>query len=291
MTVSIVIPNWNGEEKLKKNLPKVLKVKEVIEVIVSDDASPDDSIGVIKREFPEVVLIEKKTNTGFADNSNNGVKNAKGDLVFLLNNDATPDEDCVISALKHFEDENVFSVGCSAGGSYSWAKFNDGFFWHFMSGEKVKEAHETLWSSGGSGIFRKSVWEKLGGFDTLYEPFYEEDTDLGYRALKRGYKNIFEPNSRVEHYKEPGVISQSFSKESIYKVAQRNQLIFIWKNITDPELIKQHILGLIKMLLTHPKYWGIFLAALVKLPKVLEKRKIEKREQKVSDLEILNKYN
>lgn len=291
MKVSIVIPNWNGEDKLRKHLPNVLKVKNVDEVVVVDDASTDNGVNIIKNEFPQIKLIEKKVNTRFADTVNIGVKNSSGDLLFILNNDASPAADAVINALKHFKDDKVFSVSCNSGGNWSWAKFENGFFWHFASQEKTSTAHETLWSSGGSGIFRKSTWEKLGGFDTLYAPFYEEDTDLGYRAVKRGYKNIFEPKSKVEHYKEKGVNELNFSKNFISKTAQRNQLLFIWKNITSDELTRQHQLTMTKMLFKHPKYWSTFSAALKFLPEVLKKREVEKRDQKLTDEEILRMFS
>ncbi len=290
MKTSIVIPNWNGAEKLIRHLPNVLKVKEIDEVIVVDDASTDNGVELIKRDFPKVKLIEKKVNTRFADTVNLGVKNSIGDLVFILNNDASPAPDALRNNLKHFEDPKVFSVSCNSGGNWSWAKFENGFFWHYKSDEKSDKFHQTLWSSGGSGVFRKSIWDNLGGFDTLYSPFYEEDTDLGYRAVKRGYKNIFEPTSIVEHYKEKGVNEQNFSKGFISKTAQRNQLLFIWKNITSQEMIAQHQNQLIKMLLTHPKYWSIFLAALLRLPQVIKKRETEKRDQKLTDEEILSRY-
>jgi GT2 family glycosyltransferase len=290
MTTSIVIPNWNGQEKLRRNLPRVLKVKKILEIIVVDDGSTDSSVGILRQEFPEVKVIERKVNRGFSTTCNIGVKAAKGDLVFLLNTDAIPDEDCMEFVLPHFEDSQVFSVGCTTGGNWSWATFRKGFFWHNMSKTSITEAHQTLWASGGSSIFRKDLWEKLEGFDELFNRFYEEDIDLGYRATKRGYINIFEPRAKVEHYREPGVIQQNFSKSLVAKVAQRNQLYFIWKNIHDKDLINSHIRALIKMLILHPKYWEIFLSAVVHLPAILSEREIEKREAKITDREILEKF-
>lgn len=294
MKVSIVIPNWNGVGKIEKNFPAVLKVRGVDEVIVVDDASNDSSVELIKKKFPQIKLIVNPKNIGFAAAVNRGVKQASGDLVFLLNNDAFPGENCLIKVLDHFKDPQVFSVGLSTGGSWNWGYFKDGFFWHNQApasqGETL-QVHQTLWVSGGSGVFRKNIWEKLGGLDEMFRPFYEEDVDLGYRATKRGYLNIFEPNSHVEHYQEPGVISQSFSKEKISQIAQRNQLIFIWKNITSRKLINQHQSALAKMLVASPKYWLIFLRALVKLPEVLRKREVEKKEITLSDEEILNKFS
>lgn len=290
MKVSIVIPNWNGAEKLRRNLPKVLKVRGVSEVIVSDDASTDDSVEVVQKHFSKVKLIKREKNGGFSSNVNTGVSHASGDLIFLLNTDAVPETDCLEHILFHFKTKGVFSVGFNTGGSWSWAKFKDGFFWHQVAKEVPKEAHQTLWVSGGSGVFRKKIWDKLGGLDELFNPFYEEDVDLGYRASKGGYINLWEPKAKVEHYKETGVIKENFTESTVAKIAQRNQLIFIWKNITSKKLFNQHISELIKKLISNPKYFMIFFAAFKSINKIANKRDVEKKQAKVSDEEILDKY-
>lgn len=289
--VSIVIPNWNGAEKLKQHLPKVLKVarlNKVEEVIVTDDASTDDSVKVLRSQFPEVVLVEKGENSGFASNVNFGVGKTCGDYIVLLNSDAHPKEDFLKFAMIHFENPRVFSVGCKVGGLWSIGKFENGFFWHGEAKPDgdISKPHQTLWASGGNSVFRKNLWDELGGFDPLYDPFYEEDVDLGYRATKRGYLNIWEPRSVIEHYKEVGVIASHFKKEYVSCITERNHLLFIWKNITSEKLISEHKKALMKMLLRHPHYWTVFIAALKKLPQVLRRRKIEKQEAKLTDEEI-----
>ncbi len=296
-SVSIVIPNWNGAEKIRKNLPRVLEVAQfngIKEVIVVDDKSSDESVEILESDFPQVFLIKKKQNSGFSSTVNVGVKNASGEFVFLLNNDAVPEKDFLKSLLRHFINDRVFSVGCNTGGLWTVAEFKNGYFWHNQAKgvheEERSSAHKTLWVSGGSGIFRKSIWQQLGGLDELFDPFYEEDLDLGYRAIKRGYLNIWEPDSLVDHYKEQGVIAKNFPKSKISKIAQRNQLLFIWKNITSPKLTKEHISRLAKILVTHPSYWPVFLSAAVKLPALLPKRKKEKKESLVFDEEILLQY-
>lgn len=291
MRVSIVIPNWNGAEKLKKNLPAVLeaaKYSKVGEVIVVDDGSTDESLKVLSK-YSEVKVIKKEKNTGFSSTVNLGVQNTNCDLIVLLNTDVIPEKEFIEKALVHFKNEKVFSVSCNAGGGWSTAKFEDGYFWHGQAENSMDKSkpHHTLWTSGGSGIFRKKIWESLGGFDTLFDPFYEEDVDLGYRATKRGFINIWEPESKVEHYKEPGVISTNFSKKVISQIAQRNQLIFIWKNITDSEYTHQHKKALAKMLFSHPKYGLVFISALLRLRRILERRGIEETESKLTDKQVL----
>lgn len=294
--ISIVIPNWNGVEKLQKNLPKVLSIarkEKIEEVIISDDASTDNSVEVLKAKFPDVVLVERKTNGGFASNVNTGVQNSKSEVVMLLNSDAVPENNFLRPAVAHFENSEVFSVSCNVGGLWSWGKFENGFFWHGQADPgktDSKKSHQTLWASGGSGLFRRSLWDELGGLDELFNPFYEEDVDLGYRATKRGFKNIWEPESRVEHYKQPGVIAAHFSANIVAKIAQRNQLIFIWKNITSKKLKSEHNAALTKMLVAHPKYWQTFLAAAKFWPKIMEKRKNEQKYAKLTDEEILSKF-
>lgn len=299
MKVSIVIPNWNGVEKLTRNLPEVFKVKGVEEIIVSDDASTDDSVEVLQTKFPQIKLVKREKNGGFSSNVNTGVSHAKGDLVFLLNSDAVPDKNSVINALKHFKNPKVFSVSCNTGGNWSWAKWENGFFWHYedkplsfgnKSEEKIQGSHQTLWASGGSGIFRRDLWNEFGGLDELFDPFYEEDMDLGYRATKRGYINIFEPESRVEHYHQKGVIEENFSKSKVAKVAQRNQLIFTWKNIHSGKFIRSHIITLFKMCMFHPGYIPIVIAALSNISQILQKRKIEKPASVLNDQQVLGSF-
>lgn len=293
----MVIPYWNGAEKIKKHLPKVLqfaKINKIEEIIASDDASTDNTVSLLKADFPEVVVIERKKNEGFASNVNSGFTRVTGDYVFLLNSDASPEKDALKYALPHFENQQVFSVGCNVGGLWAVGRFENGYFWHDVakdSGSGEQEAHQTLWASGGSAIFRKSVWDELKGLDELFNPFYVEDVDLGYRATKRGYINIWEPKSQVEHYKEKGVIESNFKKSTISDISERNMLIFIWKNITSEELISEHKKALLKRLLSHPKYWSIFLAAAQKYPEIMEKRQIEKKHAKLTDEEIFNIFS
>jgi len=290
MKVSVVIPNWNGAEKLRRHLPNVLKVKGVFEVIVSDDASTDNSLEVLKEEFPEVKVVVRKKNGGFATNVNNGFLHANGDFIFLLNSDASPESNCVEKVLPHFKDPRVFSVSCSTGGNWNWAKWENGYFWHNQAKEKIEKVHETMWASGGGSIFRKTIWDKLEGMDELFSPFYEEDLDLGYRARKRGFINLFEPNAHVEHYKEKGVIALNFTQKTISNTAQRNQLLFIWKNITDEQWTKEHNNALLKMIISHPKYLVIYLEAKKLWNEIKKKREVEIREEVISDREILAKF-
>src|SRR3990170_5810053 len=96
--VSIIIPNYNTENLLAKNLPYVLKAKNfaanrIKEIILVDDASPDGSAELVKRQFKEIRLIKHKVNRGFSASVNTGARGSQGNLIALLNTDVIPEKD------------------------------------------------------------------------------------------------------------------------------------------------------------------------------------------------------
>ena len=171
-----------------------------------------------------------------------------------------------------------------------WAKgyFEDGYVKHVTGGES-KETHDTFWVNGGSGVFRKSMWIKLGGMDDkLFSPYYWEDNDLSYRAMKRGWITLWEPRAYVVHKHES--TTQKIPKDLRNKIQERNQLLFIWKNLTSSILFRKHIAGLFRRIIFHPGYLRILIIAVFKFKRVARSRAKEKREAKVSDEAIFAKF-
>lgn len=297
--ISIVIPNWNGKELLEKHLPSVLKsMPKNSEIVVVDDGSIDHSVEILQSKFPQVVIVQKEIHEGFASSANAGVDASGGDIVVLLNTDIEPEVNFIEHLLVHFDDPKVFAVGCMdksvegeqvilrGRGQVRWHK---GFYIH--SKGKVNRS-DTAWVSGGSGAFRKSIWEKLGGMDTLFNPFYWEDIDLSYRALKAGYKIFFESASVVIHKHEEGVIKKLYSKFQVRTTSYRNQFIFIWKNISDSGFFLSHLFWtpftLVKSIISGDFAMIVgFTWALFILPRVVKARRDQSRIWKISDRVIL----
>lgn len=249
MKVSIIIPNRNGAALLQKNLPAVFATRGDAEVIVVDDESTDNSIEILqKKQFSSVRIVKKDRHEGYASTVNLGVIQAQGDIVVLLNSDVRPERNFIAPLLKHFDDPKVFAVGCMdksieedkvvlrGRGIARWEK---GMYVHWRG--EVDQI-DTAWVSGGSGAFRKSIWEELGGMDPIFNPFYWEDIDLSYRAVKAGYKILFEPKSVVIHEHEQGAIKDQYSPFQVKIIAYRNQFIFIWKNLSDARIWFEHIM-------------------------------------------------
>lgn len=247
-TVSVVIPNWNGVYLMRKHLQKVIDASPGAEIIVADDMSTDGSVEYLHQEFPHVMVVERSKREGFAANVNAGVVKALGDIIVLLNTDVEPEKGYLDPLLREFADSSVFAVGSleksheqgkeilRGRGVAHWEK---GFYIHALG---AMDKSDTAWVSGGSGAFRRLMWEKLDGMDTLYNPFYWEDIDLSYRARKCGWKARFAQKSVVHHYHEEGKIKREFTPDEVKRIVYRNQFTFIWKNATDTKILLMNVL-------------------------------------------------
>src|SRR3990167_6085201 len=107
MKISVIIPNFNGRKLLEKNLPQVLKELIDAEVIIVDDASTDGSADFLSKNYPQIKVISRKQNMGFASSVNLGVKSAQGELLLLLNSDVYPRKNLLGPLLPYFNDPSV----------------------------------------------------------------------------------------------------------------------------------------------------------------------------------------
>lgn len=296
LSVSIVIPNYNGRQIMEKNLPFVLKAAEqkrnnIQEIVVVDDGSKDDSVGFLKTNYgAKIKLIKHTKNRGFSAAVNTGVRAVSGDLVVLLNTDAIPSDDFMISVIRLFEkDQKVFGVSFHESG-YGYAKggFGTGFI-EIPPGKEQKGIYKSFFVSGGSGAFRKTIWREIGGMDeNLFTPFYWEDVDLSFRAAKRGYINLWISEAKVTHVHESTIVK--LPNRYVRRIRERNQLLFIWKNIHSRKLFKRHLVELLRRGLRHPGYLRIVLMAITKLPKVIRARRKEVKESIVSDEAVFSEF-
>jgi O-antigen biosynthesis protein len=301
-SVSVVIPNFNGRKLLERHLPAVIKAVLGAEIIVVDDASTDDSVAFLRQEYPNVRVLALPKNVRFARACNAGVEAAMGDVVILLNTDVVPEATFLSPLLTVFEDDRVFAAGCKEvqtinhrrkESGRSGGRFTRGLVEHWRT--ESQEGSDTFWAAGGSAAFRRSIWEELHGFDPLFTPAYEEDRDLCYRALKRGYTVAFVPESVVWHNHETTNM-EALGRARITASSLKNHLLFVWKNITSLRLSLIHWAWLPYHLLvtgvkTKGLFWWGFCWALWYLPRTLSLRSIEVQESRVTDEALLAFYS
>ena len=253
-SASIVIPNWNGKDLLEKYLPSVVEAAAQVpgsEVIVVDNGSTDGSAAFVQEQFPHVRLLALPENLGFGGGSNAGFEAATNDVVVLLNSDMRVELDFLQPLLDGFTDELVFSVSCQIFFSNpDKVREETGLtqFWWERGSVRVRHRIDPAvdrlfpcaYGGGGSCAFDRHKFLELGGFDELLAPFYLEDTDLGYMAWKRGWKNLYQPASVVYH-EHRGTIGRRFSDRYIQGILKKNYLLFTWKNIHEPRRLLEHL--------------------------------------------------
>lgn len=260
MNVSIVIPTWNGRGLLERFLPSVLaagnRYRETsgaeVEVLVVDDGGSDDTAAWIAATHRGAVeLVVRERNGGFAHACNSGFARARHPAVFLLNNDVEVDEGAIAPLVRHFEAEDVFAVASLTEDLESGVPTGVGKLGGFSRGflrvhESYTPAHAdaaglvSIFASGGAAMFSREKLAALGGFDTLYAPFYWEDVELSYRAWKRGWRVLFEPGSHVRH-QVSSTIGTRFPKRSVRAVMHRNRLLAHWVHVHDPAMWRAHV--------------------------------------------------
>ena len=251
---SIVIPNWNGRDLLEKYLPSVVRAASVDprnEVIVVDNGSSDGSADFVSQTYPSVKLIGLPRNFGFGGGSNRGFQAAQNRVVVLLNSDMRVEPDFLAPLLEGFRDPDVFAVSCQiffsdplkmreeTGLTQGWWQ-DGGLRVRHRVDPEIDDLFPCSYGGGGSCAFDRDKFFEIGGFDRLFEPFYLEDTDLGYQAWKRGWKVLYQPRSIVYH-EHRGTIGKNFSDDRIQAVLKKNYLLFAWKNIHEWRRLLEHL--------------------------------------------------
>jgi len=288
MKISVIITNWNGLALLKKYLEKVILASpEAKEIILADDASDDASVDFasnLKHQYPQLKIITHQKNHGFSRNTNDAVKKATGNLVVLLNNDIDPHPGYITKCLKHFRDSKVVGVGFSELGNENYGRlyWENGYFQ--IEPKYSSKTHISSWVSGGSSIIRRDFFLKLGGFDNIYEPFYFEDLDFGFRTWRSGYQLLWEPKAIVEHKHES--TTSKFPKKFLIYVKERNHLLSVLRNISSPRLRLENKIFSILRILSGPNYIKIILAA----RRQLKKYPPQRLENRLSDIEVLRLF-
>jgi GT2 family glycosyltransferase len=302
-SVSVVIPTFNGRDLLLANLPPLLEALEEArtawEILVVDDASSDDTVPMLRRLFPEVVVLENPVNMGFGETVNRGFFAARNDIVLALNNDVTVERDLFTKTLPRFRDESVFAVTPSVldpvtRRQQAIHKLRPGICWYRDTSLPEPPPDDEIplfFASGGSSLYHRRKIVALGGFSTLYAPFYVEDVDLSYQAWKRGWKSVMAPEATVWHPVN-STIRRYHRRRKIKYLIGRNKHLFLWANVTDTWLVLRYFLclapSLVWDLLSFRKYKlvGMFLA-LARISEAMRERRARRPHAARSDREII----
>jgi GT2 family glycosyltransferase len=240
--VSIVTLNWNTPGVTRDFLCSIKEKNtyENIEVIVVDNGSGEDFTSLFQSSYPGVKVILTGKNLGFSGGNNVGIKVAKGDFVFIVNNDTeiTPGiieglldifdhyPDCgMVSPKFHYffqkdiieyagyESVNIFT---GRNGMIGWEK-DEG---------QYNEVKKTNYAHGGAMMVSRKVLEEVG---LMYEPFflYYEELDWCTQIKRKGYNIYYQPKSLIYH-KESMTTGKASPLKTFYLT--RNRILFMRRN-------------------------------------------------------------
>ena len=312
--LSIVVPNWNGRALLEKFLPSVIDAArgyenacgQPAEIVVSDDASTDDSDAWLRAHYPEVRFESGASQRGFASTANRGVLAARFSLVYLANNDVALGRSTLQPLAAHFRGPNVFAA---TGNAYDFAtgvlrgagqrgKFRRGFLSvhsRFFVPVQPREVRPliTLYATGGSSLFDREKFLALGGFEEMLAPYGWEDVELSLRAWKQGFEVHYEPSSAIWH-QFSSTIGSRVSRRQASAIYDRNRLLTHWLHLNTRGQEATHALGVGVKLVTSPllgriEYWDAFAQALTLWDKVQARRAELRKKQQCSLAEVLRK--
>jgi GT2 family glycosyltransferase len=304
--LSVIIPNWNGARHLPTCLDSLRRqTYPHREVILVDNASSDESVALVQRNYPEVVLVQLDENLGLTGGINRGIQAARGEIIAPLNNDTEvargwaqalvtalldhPEAGMSASKMLLFDRRDTLH---SAGDAYGvdGIPVNRGVW---QKDEGQFDADEYIWGGcGGAVAYRCAMLDDIGLLDEdLF--MYCEDVDLNWRAQLAGYRCVFAPQAVVYHH-----LSATGGGEIASFYTGRNTLWVLAKNYPG-ELLRRHWRAIVRAQLRIArdalKAWRGEaararlrgqLAGLLGLPRWLRKRRAIQARRKVS-LEII----
>lgn len=295
--ISVVVTTWNKRELADKCISHLSErfAGHVgsWEIVLVDNGSIDGTAALIGKKHPTVRIIALPGNIGFGPAANLGIQGSKYPLVLLMNDDMELAPGFIGPMSRHFSDPAVFAVAPKMilnddrRGGRTTAVFRRGLIEMKVA---VDDRRNNL-LVGGAGLFRRQHLLALGGFDPLFVPFYWEDSDLCFRAWRRGWRLLYEPKSEVFH-NHGTTIRDRYRQKYVTAIVERNRLLFHWKNITDTNMMAKHIAFLVlrclKQMLTlrFGELWPLVLA-LRQLQDIPVRRRRERVAAKSTEMDIL----
>lgn len=256
--LAVVILNWNGSRMMRRFLPSVVQYSalEGVEVIVADNHSTDDSLEMLRNDFPTVRTILLDENYGFAEGYNRALKQVDAEYFLLLNSDVevTPGW---LEPLLDYMDKHPEAAACqpkllsfhakeSGRETFEYAGacggFLDRYGYPFCRGRVMSYVEDDhgqydsvcplFWATGAALLVRATDYREAGGLDGRFFAHMEE-IDFCWRLRNRGRAIVCIPAGKVYH-----VGGGTLNKENPRKTYLnfRNNLLMLYKNLPESEL-------------------------------------------------------
>jgi N-acetylglucosaminyl-diphospho-decaprenol L-rhamnosyltransferase len=205
---AVYIPNYNGAQRIGRALRSLREQSRPLDVVVVDNGSGDDSVALVREQFPEVTLLELERNLGFGPAINRAVRGHRADPLILLNNDIEC-EPRFVEALLDAAAEGVQSVAgvlvqerapelIDSAGVVADSTLMGFDYLHGEPLAAAASAADPLGPTGGAALYDRAAFEAVGGFDERIFLYYE-DLDLALRIAAAGARCRLAGGARALH--------------------------------------------------------------------------------------------
>jgi len=215
--VYIVMLTWNGKQDTEECLNSLEKLTYPnYRTVLVDNGSTDGSVEHFRRLFPNIDLIENKSNLGFVVGSNQGIEHGLkngADYLFVLNNDTVVFPDVLDKLVAVAESDQAIAAVAPKICYYSrpdriWCLggricFALGYTWHIAGrrkdGPRYQGVRDVPYLTGCALLLKRNVVEEVGSFDPAFSPGYFEDVDLAMRIRRSGYRIVCVERTKILH--------------------------------------------------------------------------------------------
>jgi GT2 family glycosyltransferase len=232
--VSVIVLAHNGKRYLENCLNSIAEqTYPDYEVILVDNASTDDSVEFVRKNFVQVRIVRNSENLGYANANNLGALKARGEYILFLNVDTWVNPDLLYELVKAASVDSRIAVCACTQVSYDGkCLLNRGITADIFGYPASPEGSHVLYADGASLFISSDVFRELHGFDGSYF-LYGEDLDLCWRVLLLGYEVVHVDSARVFHHTAGTAIilgqAYDIKKERRY-LFERNSIRTLSKN-------------------------------------------------------------
>jgi hypothetical protein len=244
---SVVLVNYNGTGWTVRALDSLLKQRGVsYEVIIVDSGSSDGSPAEVEAwiaRHPEVParLLRFEQNIGFAVGCNRALERARGEVIFLLNNDAEltegvfervdevlcarPEAGSIMCSMRFLDDPSTIN---STGIFAFWDGSAIDRHWKLPVESNPHEVNAVLGPCGGAAAWRREVIDRVGFLNEEYF-MYSEDVDMALRAQRAGFSSLYIPDAVVLH--KGGAAAATRPQVELMEISYRNTMLTLQRNL------------------------------------------------------------
>ena len=256
MTISVVIPVYNEEKRICSTLQAIYAGTEApLEVIVADGRSTDDTVGMIKKYYPDTIVVDNPERTA-AMGRNAGIRAAKGDIIAFTDGDCIVDADWIKNIHRHFESRDIDGLGgkvLNAEPKNRYEEYWGNLAWNLIMSfpdepyevraKKLNDAFVTA-----NCAYKRELLLRIDGFSRFFAN-NAEDVDLCWRAIDSGARLIYVPDVII--YAHNVTTLKGIAKKSFRNGVSSSKLqkVYGGKFNSDPAFYKmlgKNIVGALK---------------------------------------------